>query len=189
MLILLLSATGFIALVLFDMAQIYNRKLLSAIFSIIGYGAIVSTLLFLIFIHKLPYPPETGFALVSLVIKSMGALFFFILLLYSNVIEIGLKSPYSKSGKRYALETGTYGLVRHPGFLWLTFLLILLSLVYKNVQFSLFSAVIIFQNFLLILVEDIVLFPKLFKNYTQYKKQVPFIIPDIRKTVREVRED
>jgi len=185
MLILLLSATGFITLLLFDIAQIYNRKALSAVFSIIGYGTIVSTLLFLIILHKVPYPPKKDFALVLLVIKVTGALFFFLLLLYSNIIEIGLKLPYSSSNERVALDRGTYGIVRHPGFLWLTFLLILLALVYKNGSFTLFSALIICMNFLLILIEDIVIFPKLFKNYTQYKRRVPFLIPDIRKIIRE----
>ncbi len=184
MMTITLCATGFIALALFDLVQIYNKKTLSAIFSIIGYASIVSTVIFLISTHKITYSIETGFALFTLIIKITGAAFFFILLLYTNLIEIGLKSPYSNSGKRYALSAGTYGLVRHPGFLWFFFSLILLVLIYKDIEFTLFSALIIAMNFILILIEDIILFPRLFNNYQEYKKSVPFIVPGIRKILR-----
>ncbi len=184
MLPLILSATGFISLFLFDLVQIYKKRTLSAILSIIGYGGIVSTIILLFFSYEITYSIETGLARVFLIGKIIGAVFFFSLLLYSNLIEIGLNIPYSNSGRRSALSSGTYGLVRHPGFLWLMFALIMLILIYKDIAFTLISICIIAMNFILILIEDTVLFPRIFDNYREYKKTVPFIIPGIRKVIR-----
>jgi len=181
---IILSTTGFVCLFLFDLVQIYKKRTLSAIFSIIGYTSIVSTIIFLLFSCELTYSIETGFALFTLIVKIIGAIFFFFLLLYSNFIEIGLKSPYSDSNERDALSSGSYGLVRHPGFLWLLLVLIMLVLIYKHTQFTLISMYMIAMNFILILIEDIILFPRIFNNYREYKKEVPFIIPRIRKVLR-----
>jgi len=181
---IILSATGFLFLFLFDLFQIYKKRTLSSIFSIIGYAGIVSTVILLLFSCELTYSIETEFALFILTVKIIGAIFFFFLLFYSNFIEIGLKSPYSYSSERYALDSGSYGLVRHPGFLWLLLALIMLVLIYKHIQFTLISIYMIVMNFILILIEDIILFPRIFKNYREYKKEVPFIIPRIRKVLR-----
>jgi len=178
--ILAISATGFVSLFFFDLFQTYRKKYLSSFFSIIGYSTLISTVVLLLFSYKITDLKVTGFSLFVLIAKIAGAGLFFFLLVYSNLIEIRIKSPYSEKPERYALTSGTYGMIRHPGFLWfLSFFLILIS-IYKNTEFTLISLSMIVMNFILILIEDIMLFPKIFHNYQEYKKTVPFLIPGLR---------
>jgi protein-S-isoprenylcysteine O-methyltransferase Ste14 len=121
-----------------------------------------------------------------------GAVCFFVLLIYSVFIEIGLQSPYNGCKERMAIDKGTYGLVRHPGFIWFLLLILILISLYRNIQFALFALCITFMNFVLILIEDLFLFPKLFVNYEDYKRKVPFIIPrlsSINKMLGSVQDE
>jgi protein-S-isoprenylcysteine O-methyltransferase Ste14 len=56
---------------------------------------------------------------------------------------------------------------------------VLISL-YRDLEFTIIALAITFMNFVLILIEDVFLFPKLFVNYNNYKMKVPFIIPRLR---------
>jgi protein-S-isoprenylcysteine O-methyltransferase Ste14 len=144
---------------------------MAKVFSIIGYGGIFSSILILI----LSFNIKSDLTYLTY-IKVALAVLFFTLIIYSNFIEIGLKSPYSIE-KRNAYTGGTYRIVRHPGFLWFLFLMILVVLIYRNRGFTLIAMSMVGMNFVLILVEDIFIFPKIFINYENYRKSIPFIIP------------
>jgi len=179
---ILLCTAGFFCLFLFDLFQIQSKKNLSRICSIIGYLSIMAGLFLLLVSYKIG-----NLSSLFLFMQVAGAVCFFALLVYSVFIEIGLKSPYNGSIERDTMDKGTYGLVRHPGFLWfLIFLLILISL-YRNLEFTLIALSIVFMDFILILLEDLIFFPKLFANYREYKEKVPFIIPYLRIISRILR--
>jgi protein-S-isoprenylcysteine O-methyltransferase Ste14 len=179
---LVIFLAGFVLLFLFDLSQIYQKKVLTRLCSIIGNSCIITGLLLLLLSFKI----DTVLSAVFIA-KTVGAALFFMLLVYSVFIEIGIKTPYSKSNRRVALVTGTYGFVRHPGFLWFLLLMLILMSIYMNLEFSLIGLSVICMNFILILLEDIILFPKIFINYDEYKKMVPFIIPRFRHKRKTVR--
>ncbi len=178
--IIIICTISFLCLFFFDISQVYHKKKLARVFSIIGYSGIFSSLLILIFSYKI----EGGFS-PFLYPKAAGSGLFFLLLIYSDFIEIGLKSPCSAE-RRSAFTRGTYGIVRHPGFLWFLFSLTLLILIYKNREFTLIASSMVGMNFLLILFEDLFLFPKIFSNYADYKKCVPFIIPGFTEILKRI---
>ncbi|MGI5936434.1 MAG: hypothetical protein ACOX7I_06510 [Oscillospiraceae bacterium] len=69
-----------------------------------------------------------------------------------------------------------YSLCRHPGVLWLSLFFICLSVF---TAFSIHSAAAyIVLDILLALFEDIVVFPRLLDGYGEYRKRVPFLIPN-----------
>ncbi len=179
---ILFCTAGFFCLFLLDLFQIQRRKALSRICSIIGYIHIAAGLFLLLVSYKIVHISS-----LFLLMQVAGAVCFFALLVFSVFIEIGLKSPYSEFNEREAIDTGTYGLVRHPGFIWFLLLILILISLYRNLEFALIALTITFMNFGLVLIEDLILFPKLFVNYDDYKLKVPFIIPRLRIITRILR--
>ena len=77
-------------------------------------------------------------------------------------------------GKVYS--GGLYGLCRHPGFWWLLFAYVCLGMACGSemMRFGLFCS---FLNLLYIGFQDMVIFPRIFVDYGDYKRKVPFLIP------------
>ncbi|MGB4585921.1 MAG: hypothetical protein WBH66_02600 [Rectinemataceae bacterium] len=103
------------------------------------------------------------------------------LLFWSVFIEIGAERK--KHGLRPAdvVNSGSYGLCRHPGFWWFAILILTLGIL-KG--FSANFPTILFMtalDLLLILFQDSYTFPKVFRGYDDYRKSVPFLFPRIRK--------
>jgi protein-S-isoprenylcysteine O-methyltransferase Ste14 len=72
---------------------------------------------------------------------------------------------------------GTYGFSRHPGFLWFTALQCALWAVHRDGGSLALSAWMILLDFLLVCLEDRILFPRIFVDYDEYRKKVPFLLP------------
>jgi len=172
MIYIAISATGFFTLLLFDLFQIRKNITLMRICSIIGYSLVFFSEIYLLLSFKIVY-----YLPIYLLIKIFFGIIFLILLIYSLFIEIHIKAPSMLNNKRFAISTGTYRLVRHPGFLWFFFLQIILISIYKNKSFIIISLTILFMDLVLIIVEDYIVFPKIFINYREYKKTTPMLIP------------
>ncbi len=102
-----------------------------------------------------------------------AASLFFGLLVYSVCIEVRLFAP-EKPGT--AWKGGTYRFSRHPGFLWFTAMHIIWMIIFSYAQVVLLLAVCIFLNLIVITAEDRWIFPRLFTDYHEYQKEVPFIL-------------
>lgn len=113
------------------------------------------------------------------------------LTVYSALIEIPLtlvrrarrttmQSTPSAPGETNALvQSGTYALCRHPGFLWILFFLLGLVLLFNRsglVELALCWAV---MDLVLVGIQDQVVFPRLFVGYSQYQRKTPFIVPSL----------
>ena len=101
-------------------------------------------------------------------------------LIYILFIEIPLSPQFRKTKKREVISHGSYSIVRHPGFYPFLFLLISLSLITGNRVFIINAVYLVFLDFLLILIEDLIIFPRIFSNYRDYKKKVSFLLPKIK---------
>ncbi|MFW5769464.1 MAG: hypothetical protein ACOCYA_05355, partial [Spirochaetota bacterium] len=65
------------------------------------------------------------------------------------------------------------------GFLWFGLFQVCLMILFRRAEVYLFSLAAVLLDFFLIFVEDVWIFPRLFDNYAEYKKKVPFLIPGV----------
>lgn len=169
------STLFFVSLFLSDFFQIKKNKFLIIAFSLAGYGGIVFTLVFLS-VNFWTTPEHTVFFFIKILFLLLSVL----LLVYLLFIEIPVSPQFKKSSERTAINYGSYGLVRHPAFYPFLFVTIALSILIGDKSFIGIAAYMNILNFILIVLEDIFLFPKIFSNYIVYKEQVPFLLPNLK---------
>ena len=164
---------SFFSLFLYDLFQVRGSRVYTRLFSIIGYGGLFLSHFFL---GVLCIPAAEADA-ASIPAMVFGAVFL-VLLFYSLFVEIPLKGTFENRDERKVYTSGTYGLNRHPGFLWFALFQICLMILFRRTEVYLFSSISVFFNFILILAEDLWLFPRIFTDYGEYRKKVPFLVPD-----------
>jgi protein-S-isoprenylcysteine O-methyltransferase Ste14 len=99
------------------------------------------------------------------------------LLIWSVFIEIGATRKSRQLSPNATVDTGSYGVCRHPGFWWYALLALSLS-AWRGLDTYLFPAIfMIALDFILVLIQDVYIFPNIFPGYDDYKKSVPFLIP------------
>jgi protein-S-isoprenylcysteine O-methyltransferase Ste14 len=161
----LLGATGYSLAAMYDVAILYRKQHLKHLFSL-GFILTVIPYPFVFQSYRSPLPVVARTVLLVL------AGIFALLLLYSVVIEIALFAR--QPGKLY--REGTYSICRHPGFLWFTTINVLASIYFWNFLIFLVCTGFTACNLALIAIEDIVLFPKMFPEYEEYKSRTPFLL-------------
>jgi protein-S-isoprenylcysteine O-methyltransferase Ste14 len=160
-----IGATGYFLSGLFDVAILCHKSILAK-FLYIGF-----------FITAIPYPilfftySSPLLATITVILLLFIGIFT-LLLIYSVLLEI----PFfgTNSGKLY--RKGTYKISRHPGFIWYTAINLLVAWYFWNLEVTLLCAGLTLCNLVLIAIEDMVLFPKMFPEYADYKKQTPFFL-------------
>jgi protein-S-isoprenylcysteine O-methyltransferase Ste14 len=99
------------------------------------------------------------------------------MLIWTVFLELALGKKKFKLRSREVFSRGSYGICRHPGFWWLAFHLLPLGII-RGLVPSIFSMLLmVFFNFVLVMVQDQYSFPRFFKDYEAYRKKVPFLIP------------
>jgi protein-S-isoprenylcysteine O-methyltransferase Ste14 len=172
MIYLLFSTLAFLCLLVSDYFQISQKRLVVIPFSIAGDGGIVLVIIAMTIRYWVP-TESVSFLLLKcfLVFLSLAAL------VYILFVEIPLSPQIQESSERFVVNTGTYALVRHPAFYPFILILVSLSFLAWDRAFIQYSLYLILLDFLLILVEDLFVFPGIFANYDIYKSKVPFLIP------------
>jgi len=108
-----------------------------------------------------------------------------LLLFYSLFWEIPFQQTYMDAGVGDRLvKTGTYALVRHPGVLWLAFLLLALILVSRSRLLLLAAPLWIFLDVLYVWIQERFFFGRMFVGYAQYKRETPMLLPTPASIVR-----
>lgn len=179
MLYLTVGATGFFSVVLYDIAQIRGRSGAAWILSSIGYLCILASIVFLMLSVQLPATPFGWLLLKGFVTSA-----FLLLLIYSVLIEIPVavrRRPQGTSEERAVVDSGFYGVVRHPGFIWFALLWASIIATYLDPQVTAVGIGLVILDLALVMLEDLVFFPRIFPDYNKYKKQVPFLIPRLRR--------
>lgn len=113
---------------------------------------------------------------------------FTFLLFYSLFIESSPRKIYLVKGVPEKLvTTGTYALTRHPEFLW--YVLVLISLIFVSGSKSLLivTPIWIFGKLVCVIVQDKILFEKMFQEYHRYKQQTPMLFPNRRSILACIR--
>ncbi len=94
------------------------------------------------------------------------------LLIFSVFLETAI---FSSGEKSTLYKGGTYRISRHPGFLWYTGINCVIACYFLRLDVLTLVIGLTIDNFILILIEDRVLFPRMFEGYEDYKKEVPFL--------------
>lgn len=107
------------------------------------------------------------------------SLFFIGLFLTIYALFIALpKEAYTKDST--VVNTGIYGLCRHPAFWPFALCCVSLSIFFGGKIMAAECIMLITLEFIYIVVQDIYFLPQYIKGYSEYRKTVPFIIPRIR---------
>lgn len=102
-------------------------------------------------------------------------------LLYRSLIAELPRETYASTngnpvlGKTY--QQGTYALVRHPALWWYGLFLTGLFIISGSKWLIISGTVWWLANLLLVVIEDIYLYPLMFKDYLSYKQKTPMLIP------------
>ncbi len=169
----LISTAGFGSLLLGDFLQIRPNKVLSFFSSIFGYTCIMGSLFFLVTAAPLAHADPLWAAVTGRIFAGL----FFIGLIYTTVYPLIQSGNIGEGSRRTVVDTGLYGVVRHPGFYFFTFLIISIIVIDRRLPVLICGAYLIILDFLLILIQDRVMFPQIFPRYGEYKNKVPFIVP------------
>jgi protein-S-isoprenylcysteine O-methyltransferase Ste14 len=161
----LLGATGYLLAGFYDVAILYGKKLLKKILYI---GFFITSIPYpiIFYIYKSPLSILAQWVIIPLIVM------FGLLLIYSVLLEISFFA--GKNGGLY--QGGTYSISRHPGFIWFTMINLLVGIYFWNFHITLLCIGFTACNLVLIIVEDLILFPKMFPEYKEYRKKTPFFL-------------
>jgi len=112
------------------------------------------------------------------IVLLIGAAAFFVALIYSLFFALPFQETYTEqegSGRVYS--GGVYALCRHPGILCFFGMYLLLGLAALPTGMILNCVIFSLLDLGYAWFQDRVTFPKTFCDYTDYQKNVPFLIP------------
>lgn len=119
------------------------------------------------------------------------ALFFLGILIYTLFFALDFDEAYKDQGNNQkCIQTGVYALCRHPGVIWMFLMYLFLYFAIRNEAMLYMLVGYNFLNFIYIVIQDLIIFPRQFIDYQEYKKVVPFLLPtvnSIKKCIRTFR--
>lgn len=170
---ILFGVLGFGLVFLFDWLSLRRLPLLKPLTWVVALALVVYAVVKLsLEAPKLSLPTFTiplGFCL--LIVSTC-------LLVYSLFIEIPFVATYVSVGTTKLVTSGTYALVRHPWVIWLSLAFVSLFLIFPSTTLLLATLAWLGLNILHVCVQDRFLFPKMFPDYVDYQRRVPFLIPN-----------
>jgi protein-S-isoprenylcysteine O-methyltransferase Ste14 len=126
---------------------------------------------------------------IPAVLLGTGALFSALLLLWSVFFEFIWIRKKRGIAAGATVDSGTYSLCRHPGFWWLAFLAVFLGILRGIERYYITIILMIALDFLLVFIQDRYVFPRVFPDYLEYRKKVPFLVPRPRRGRTEPNGD
>ena len=100
------------------------------------------------------------------------------LLIYTLFFALPFAETYVVQEAHKTYDKKMYALCRHPGVLWFAGFYFCLWLAFGTKPLLVMAVWFSFLNFCYIILQDYYTFPKVFSDYEDYKKRVPFLIPD-----------
>lgn len=108
-------------------------------------------------------------------------------LIYCLFFALPFEKTYVLLDEHKVYDRGVYALCRHPGILFFFGTYLFLGLAALPEKMLLNGMIFSFLNFLYACFQDRVTFMKTFSDYGQYRKRVPFLIPNIKSTKRALK--
>lgn len=177
---------GFFACCLFDINKIkWQSKKLNLLF-VLGVIMILFSTVCCVLQSDLaalawPWSFRQILCLICLILSCIA-------LVYTLFFALPFADTYVESDTLPLVDQGVYGLCRHPGF-WMLACVYLFLWLFFDSQPVLFGFVLYtICNFIYVYVQDRYIFPLYIGGYDEYKRSVPFLIPNrdsIRKAFRQ----
>lgn len=179
---IILGSLSFFLFIAFDINKIkYLNKYLNITypmgFALLGLSTIALLLCKYESVAYYPKPLWITFTVISL-----------ILLINNLFFLLPFNDTYVKAEQRNAVvSTGVYSLCRHPSSFW--FFLFYLFLWLASGKLIMLWAGMIWTvlNFLYVYVQDRWIFPHMLNGYDDYKKNVPFLLPNCKSITRYLK--
>lgn len=171
-----IGSLGFLCYFLYDINSIWMRKkILNLLF---GTGCLL-VIWATVWMLRQRWPQRGG-SFFLYAFCGTAAVIFFVLLIYTLFFALPFQETYIRENQeRLAYTEGVYALCRHPGVLWFAGLYLGLAGFCGDGGFLLFAAVMTAWNVLYVVFQDCWVFPKTFRNYSEYKSQTPFLLPTL----------
>jgi protein-S-isoprenylcysteine O-methyltransferase Ste14 len=157
-----------------DIVSLKKIPLLKPAIWVIGIGiGLYGIIKLCLSADKLSFPEwSIVFGWILLII----AVFVFLSALFIN---LPFRKTYIETGVGDKLvKTGLYSLARHPGVIALCMLLVSLILVSGSKQILIAAPIFMLIDILLVVLQDRIFFPRMFKSYNEYRKEIPMLIPN-----------
>ena len=120
---------------------------------------------------------------VRTIVFGLLALLWLALLVYTLFFALPFQETYlEKNQKRKTYTEGMYALCRHPGVLWFALFYLSLALLLGTSCAVKTGCLLTAWDVCYICLQDMVIFPRTFCDYKEYKKTTPFLFPN-RKSV------
>jgi len=168
MLFILSGAIGFLFMLGSDLVGIKKNNVAQSLLAFFGTIIIVSSSVGILLVGN-TYQLDVG---LRVLFGAIGLVFLFFLI-YSVLIEV----KKNKAESNQLVTSGTYALSRHPGVLWLFFYYVFGSLSFANTDILIAGIVWSLINVIYVIVQEKVIFTRIFSNYEIYKKETPMLLP------------
>jgi protein-S-isoprenylcysteine O-methyltransferase Ste14 len=173
---ILIGIAGALIIHIVDVVSLKKIPLLKPLIWIIGIGmGLYSIIRLCLSPDKLSLPVWSticGWILLAVSVSIFLSALFINLPFRKTYIETGVGDKL--------IKTGLYSLARHPGVLAFTTLMISLVLVSNSKQILIATPVFVFIDIVLVIIQDRIFFPKMFKNYGKYSQEIPMLLPNRR---------
>ncbi len=181
---LLFGIVAFILFIIYDIEQVrllpLNLHRFAKFFFVIGF--------FLLFVATVLAVRRIGFDRlqnsVSACCYFVIAFLFLALLIYTLFFALPFNETYVKQNGQRTHDKGMYALCRHPGVLWFGGFYFFLWLALGSKLLLQMAVTYTVLNIGYVILQDKVVFPRIFLDYEGYKKRVPFLIPTFKSVKR-----
>lgn len=181
---IIVGISGFLLLFLADALDVLTldrggdkrMRKITASLRIVGYSAVSIPLVWVV-LNLGPQRLWFSWPRLARVALWMLAAFSLGMLLWTVFFEIETIRKKKGIPEDALVSEGSYSRCRHPGFWWFVALALCLGALEPSNDNVLMLLVMILLDLILVWVQDIIFFPKLFVGYDGYKKAVPFLIP------------
>lgn len=169
----IIGCFSFVAMLLFDISALENKKTLKFVMLIVAFVTLGFGLYDL-----MHYNHQFELSLRLLPVLIVLDLAFFMLLIYSIVIEVRINQTL-KGNKTKLVTDGTYSISRHPGVLWLFLVFVLSALILENYVFLMAAVAWTIANSIYVYYQEKFVLLKLFSSYSMYQQATPMLVPTI----------
>ena len=112
------------------------------------------------------------------IIFLLFAIIFFGLLIYTLFFALPFEETYVMQEAHKTYDKKMYALCRHPGVLWFAGVYFCLWLAFGTELLLVMAVWFSLLNFCYVVLQDYYTFPRVFFDYGEYQKRVPFLIPN-----------
>jgi protein-S-isoprenylcysteine O-methyltransferase Ste14 len=162
---------GFALTLVYDLLQERENSRGRSVIAIAG--AIFVSIATLAIFFLTPLPVQIWWVSVSGFIMVLLSAYMF---LYSTVLEIP-HADINRGNEISLIETGSYAIVRHPGFFWYFILIMSTILLYREPTVAIVAAILLLMELIVVWIEDWLLFPRFIPGYREYRQRVPMLFP------------